>query len=122
MHCAAERLTHPPYPRQVPPAHSSRQRTSTCLTAFCRLGCSQSQRSPPWLPITRLPLLPGWCGCVQEFERCHFFSSFFYKRLLREAKDLGVSEELYTSVDAVAEAYKVVKNWTKGGVDLSSKE
>ena len=59
---------------------------------------------------------------MQEFERCHFFNSFFYKRLLHEAEALGVSEELYTSVDAVAEAYKVVKNWTKGGVDLSSKE
>jgi Ulp1 family protease len=59
------------------------------------------------------------CG-GQEARKCHFFNSFFYKRLLTSATDRNIRFSRFKEPAALAEAYKNVKRWTKG-VDLFDK-
>ena len=59
-------------------------------------------------------------GLPEEVRsRCHFFNSFFYKRLLNSTKSVGARK--LRNVEAVAEGYKHVKRWTKN-VDIFAKD
>ena len=53
-------------------------------------------------------------------DKCHFFNSFFYKRLKKEVGSMR-SSRFREDPEAIAEGYKAVRRWTKG-VDLFSKD
>jgi Ulp1 family protease len=62
--------------------------------------------------------LCGSLGCSavrsgQDRDKCYFFNSFFYKRLLTSAEDARVPRKAFNDPAALAEAYKNIKAWTK---------